>query len=124
MCKRTDISTILIIARTIVIGRPFGGAHFEYSANQRGFQNAEGMRRTESVLSIPKSDTIMTIGRNWPDATYIEADQARDRREASSKRNAHVIPGGFALLPTMAARPLELPPEPAQARQRGEGESS
>jgi carbamoyl-phosphate synthase large subunit len=98
MPKRTDISTILIIgAGPIVIGQ---ACEFDYSGTQAcKALKAEGYR---IVLVNSNPATIMTD----PDlahATYIEPITPEIvARIIEQERN--VLPGGFALLPTMGGQ--------------------
>ena len=98
MPKRTDISTILIIgAGPIVIGQ---ACEFDYSGTQAcKALKAEGYR---IVLVNSNPATIMTD----PDlahATYIEPITPEIvARIIETERN--VVPGGFALLPTMGGQ--------------------
>jgi carbamoyl-phosphate synthase large subunit len=98
MPKRTDISTILIIgAGPIVIGQ---ACEFDYSGTQAcKALKAEGYR---IVLVNSNPATIMTD----PDlahATYIEPITPEIvARIIEAERN--VLPGGFALLPTMGGQ--------------------
>src|SRR3954462_3829941 len=98
MPKRTDISTILIIgAGPIVIGQAY---EFDYSGTQAcKALKAEGYR---IVLVNSNPATIMTDP-ELADATYIEPiTPAIVARIIEMERN--VLPGGFALLPTMGGQ--------------------
>ncbi len=98
MPKRTDISTILIIgAGPIVIGQ---ACEFDYSGTQAcKALKAEGYR---IVLVNSNPATIMTD----PDlahATYVEPITPAIVAKIIA-RERHVLPGGFALLPTMGGQ--------------------
>ncbi|MEJ0078015.1 MAG: carbamoyl-phosphate synthase large subunit [Alphaproteobacteria bacterium] len=98
MPKRTDISTILIIgAGPIVIGQ---ACEFDYSGTQAcKALKAEGYR---IVLVNSNPATIMTDP-ELADATYIEPITPEIvARIIEKERN--VVPGGFALLPTMGGQ--------------------
>src|SRR5215210_1943075 len=98
MPKRTDISTILIIgAGPIVIGQ---ACEFDYSGTQAcKALKAEGYR---IVLVNSNPATIMTDP-DLADATYIEPITPElVARIIEKERN--VLPGGFALLPTMGGQ--------------------
>src|SRR5436853_652543 len=98
MPKRADISTILIIgAGPIVIGQ---ACEFDYSGTQAcKALKAEGYR---IVLVNSNPATIMTDP-DLADATYIEPITPEIvTRIIEKERN--VIPGGFALLPTMGGQ--------------------
>src|SRR3954464_13313721 len=98
MPKRTDISTILIIgAGPIVIGQ---ACEFDYSGTQAvKALKAEGYR---IVLVNSNPATIMTDP-DLADATYIEPITPEIvSRIIEKERN--VVPGGFALLPTMGGQ--------------------
>jgi carbamoyl-phosphate synthase large subunit len=98
MPKRTDISTILIIgAGPIVIGQ---ACEFDYSGTQAcKALKAEGYR---IVLVNSNPATIMTDP-DLADATYIEPITPEIvARIIETERN--VLPGGFALLPTMGGQ--------------------
>ena len=98
MPKRTDISTILIIgAGPIVIGQ---ACEFDYSGTQAcKALKAEGYR---IVLVNSNPATIMTDP-DLADATYIEPITPEIvARIIEKERN--VLPGGFALLPTMGGQ--------------------
>jgi carbamoyl-phosphate synthase large subunit len=98
MPKRTDISTILIIgAGPIVIGQ---ACEFDYSGTQAcKALKAEGYR---IVLVNSNPATIMTDP-DLADATYIEPITPEIvARIIEKERN--VVPGGFALLPTMGGQ--------------------
>src|SRR6478752_1352454 len=94
MPKRTDISTILIIgAGPIVIGQ---ACEFDYSGTQACKALREEGYRIVLVNSNPA--TIMTDP-ELADATYIEPITPEIVAKIIQKER-HVIPGGFALLPT------------------------
>src|SRR3989304_2134328 len=98
MPKRTDIKTILIIgAGPIVIGQ---ACEFDYSGTQAcKTLKAEGYR---IVLINSNPATIMTD----PDlahATYIEPITPEIVAKIIEKER-DVLPGGFALLPTMGGQ--------------------
>src|SRR6201984_2270501 len=98
MPKRTDISTILVIgAGPIVIGQ---SCEFDYSGTQAcKALKAEGYR---IVLVNSNPATIMTDP-ELADATYIEPITPEIvARIIEKERN--VVPGGFALLPTMGGQ--------------------
>jgi len=98
MPKRTDISTILIIgAGPIVIGQ---ACEFDYSGTQAcKALKAEGYR---IVLVNSNPATIMTDP-DLADATYIEPITPEIVAKIIEKER-NVIPGGFALLPTMGGQ--------------------
>ena len=98
MPKRTDISTILIIgAGPIVIGQ---ACEFDYSGTQAcKALKAEGYR---IVLVNSNPATIMTDP-DLADATYIEPITAEIVTRIIEKER-YVVPGGFALLPTMGGQ--------------------
>src|SRR5437016_6989172 len=98
MPKRTDISTILIIgAGPIVIGQ---ACEFDYSGTQAcKTLRAEGYR---IVLVNSNPATIMTDP-DLADATYIEPITPEIVAKIIEKER-HIIPGGFALLPTMGGQ--------------------
>src|ERR1700758_2012939 len=98
MPKRTDISTILIIgAGPIVIGQ---ACEFDYSGTQAVKALKEEGYRVVLVNSNPA--TIMTDP-DLADATYIEPITAEIvTRIIEKERN--VVPGGFAVLPTMGGQ--------------------
>jgi carbamoyl-phosphate synthase large subunit len=98
MPKRTDITTILIIgAGPIVIGQ---ACEFDYSGTQAcKALKAEGYR---IVLVNSNPATIMTDP-DLADATYIEPITPEIVAKIIEKER-HVIPGGFALLPTMGGQ--------------------
>src|SRR5476651_1188175 len=98
MPKRTDISTILIIgAGPIVIGQ---ACEFDYSGTQAvKTLKDEGYR---IVLVISNPATIMTDP-ELADATYIEPITPEIVAKIIEKER-YVIPGGFALLPTMGGQ--------------------
>jgi carbamoyl-phosphate synthase large subunit len=98
MPKRTDISTILIIgAGPIVIGQ---ACEFDYSGTQACKALKEEGYRIVLVNSNPA--TIMTDP-DLADATYIEPITPEIVAKIIEKER-HVIPGGFALLPTMGGQ--------------------
>ena len=98
MPKRTDISTILIIgAGPIVIGQ---ACEFDYSGTQAVKALKEEGYRVVLVNSNPA--TIMTDP-ELADATYIEPITPEIVAKIIA-RERHVIPGGFALLPTMGGQ--------------------
>ncbi len=98
MPKRTDISTILIIgAGPIVIGQ---ACEFDYSGTQAVKTLKEEGYRIVLVNSNPA--TIMTDP-ELADATYIEPITPEIVARIIEKER-HVIPGGFALLPTMGGQ--------------------
>src|ERR1700751_397739 len=98
MPKRTDISTILIIgAGPIVIGQACG---FDYSGTQAVKTLKDEGYRIVLVNSNPA--TIMTDP-ELADATYIEPITPEIVARIIEKER-HVIPGGFALLPTMGGQ--------------------
>jgi carbamoyl-phosphate synthase large subunit len=98
MPKRTDISTILIIgAGPIVIGQ---ACEFDYSGTQAcKALKAEGYR---IVLVNSNPATIMTDP-DLADATYIEPITPEIVASIIEKER-YVVPGGFALLPTMGGQ--------------------
>ena len=98
MPKRTDISTILIIgAGPIVIGQ---ACEFDYSGTQAiKALKAEGYR---IVLINSNPATIMTDP-ELADATYVEPITPEIVAKIIEKER-HVLPGGFALLPTMGGQ--------------------
>src|SRR5438552_13145919 len=98
MPKRTDISTILIIgAGPIVIGQ---ACEFDYSGTQAVKTLKEEGFRIVLVNSNPA--TIMTDP-ELADATYIEPITPEIVAKIIEKER-DVIPGGFALLPTMGGQ--------------------
>ena len=98
MPKRTDISTILIIgAGPIVIGQ---ACEFDYSGTQAVKALKEEGYRVVLVNSNPA--TIMTDP-ELADATYIEPITPEIVGKIIEKER-YVIPGGFALLPTMGGQ--------------------
>src|SRR3954470_5787614 len=98
MPKRTDISTILIIgAGPIVIGQ---ACEFDYSGTQACKALKEEGYRIVLVNSNPA--TIMTDP-DLADATYIEPITPEIVAKIIEKER-HVLPGGFALLPTMGGQ--------------------
>src|SRR5215204_1137920 len=98
MPKRTDISSILIIgAGPIVIGQ---ACEFDYSGTQAVKTLKEEGYRIVLVNSNPA--TIMTDP-ELADATYIEPITPEIVAKIIEKER-HVIPGGFALLPTMGGQ--------------------
>src|SRR5216684_3396218 len=98
MPKRTDISSILIIgAGPIVIGQ---ACEFDYSGTQAcKALKAEGYR---IVLINSNPATIMTDP-DLADATYIEPITPEIVAKIIEKER-NVVPGGFALLPTMGGQ--------------------
>jgi carbamoyl-phosphate synthase large subunit len=98
MPKRTDISSILIIgAGPIVIGQ---ACEFDYSGTQAcKALKAEGYR---VVLVNSNPATIMTDP-EVADATYIEPITPDIVAKIIAKER-HILPGGFALLPTMGGQ--------------------
>src|SRR5437773_7980040 len=98
MPKRTDISSILIIgAGPIVIGQ---ACEFDYSGTQAcKALKAEGYR---VVLINSNPATIMTDP-DLADATYIEPITPEIVAKIIAKER-DVLPGGFALLPTMGGQ--------------------
>src|SRR5215467_11016852 len=98
MPKRTDISTILIIgAGPIVIGQ---ACEFDYSGTQAVKALKEEGYRVVLVNSNPA--TIMTDP-ELADATYLEPITPEIVAKIIEKER-NVIPGGFALLPTMGGQ--------------------
>jgi len=98
MPKRTDIATILIIgAGPIVIGQ---ACEFDYSGTQACKALREEGYRIVLVNSNPA--TIMTDP-DMADATYIEPITPEIVEKIIAKER-HVLPGGFALLPTMGGQ--------------------
>src|SRR6201997_3745135 len=98
MPKRTDIKSILIIgAGPIVIGQ---ACEFHYSGTQAVKTLREEGYRIVLVNSNPA--TIMTDP-ELADATYIEPITPEIVAKIIEKER-HVIPGGFALLPTMGGQ--------------------
>jgi carbamoyl-phosphate synthase large subunit len=98
MPKRTDVSTILIIgAGPIVIGQ---ACEFDYSGTQACKALKEEGYRIVLVNSNPA--TIMTDP-ELADATYIEPITPEIVAKIIEKER-HVVPGGFALLPTMGGQ--------------------
>jgi len=98
MPKRTDIKTILIVgAGPIVIGQ---ACEFDYSGTQAcKALKAEGYR---IVLVNSNPATIMTDP-DLADATYVEPITPEIvAKIIAAERN--VVPGGFALLPTMGGQ--------------------
>ncbi|MBL8590829.1 MAG: carbamoyl-phosphate synthase large subunit, partial [Methylobacteriaceae bacterium] len=96
--KRTDISTIMIIgAGPIIIGQ---ACEFDYSGTQAcKALRAEGYR---IVLVNSNPATIMTDP-DLADRTYVEPITPEVvARIIEAER--HVLPGGFALLPTMGGQ--------------------
>src|SRR5260221_756353 len=98
MPKRTDISSILIIgAGPIVIGQ---ACEFDYSGTQAvKALKAEGYR---IVLVNCNPATIMTDP-DLADATYVEPITPEIVAKIIEKER-NVVPGGFALLPTMGGQ--------------------
>src|SRR3954449_5101331 len=98
MPKRTDISTILIIgAGPIVIGQ---ACEFDYSGTQAVKTLKEEGYRIVLVNSNPA--TIMTDP-DLANATYIEPITPEIVARIIEKER-HVVPAGFALLPTMGGQ--------------------
>src|SRR5215204_1971895 len=98
MPKRTDISAILIIgAGPIVIGQ---ACEFDYSGTQACKALKQEGYRIVLVNSNPA--TIMTDP-DLADATYIEPITPEIVAKIIEKER-HVLPGGFALLPTMGGQ--------------------
>ena len=98
MPKRTDISSILIIgAGPIVIGQ---ACEFDYSGTQACKALRQEGYRVVLVNSNPA--TIMTDP-DLADATYIEPITPEIVAKIIEKER-HVLPGGFALLPTMGGQ--------------------
>ena len=98
MPKRTDISSILIIgAGPIVIGQ---ACEFDYSGTQACKALKEEGYRVVLVNSNPA--TIMTDP-EMADATYIEPITPEIVAKIIAKER-NVLPGGFALLPTMGGQ--------------------
>src|SRR5256885_2779048 len=98
MPKRPDISTILIIgAGPIVIGQ---ACEFDYSGTQAVKALKEEGYRVVLVNSNPA--TIMTDP-ELADATYIEPITPEIVARII-ERERNVVPGGFALLPTMGGQ--------------------
>jgi carbamoyl-phosphate synthase large subunit len=98
MPKRTDISTILIIgAGPIVIGQ---ACEFDYSGTQAVKTLKEEGYRIVLVNSNPA--TIMTDP-ELADATYIEPITPEIVAKIIEKER-YILPGGFALLPTMGGQ--------------------
>ena len=98
MPKRTDIATILIIgAGPIVIGQ---ACEFDYSGTQAVKALKEEGYRIVLVNSNPA--TIMTDP-DMADATYIEPITPEIVEKIIAKER-NVVPGGFALLPTMGGQ--------------------
>ncbi len=98
MPKRTDIQTIMIIgAGPIVIGQ---ACEFDYSGTQAcKALRAEGYR---IVLVNSNPATIMTDP-DLADRTYVEPITPEIVAKIIEKER-HVLPGGFALLPTMGGQ--------------------
>jgi carbamoyl-phosphate synthase large subunit len=98
MPKRTDIKTILIIgAGPIIIGQ---ACEFDYSGTQAcKTLKAEGYR---IVLVNSNPATIMTDP-DLADATYVEPITPEVVAKIIEKER-NVLPGGFALLPTMGGQ--------------------
>ncbi len=98
MPKRTDISTILIIgAGPIVIGQ---ACEFDYSGTQAVKTLKEEGYRIVLVNSNPA--TIMTDP-ELADATYVEPITSEIVAKIIEKER-YVVPGGFAVLPTMGGQ--------------------
>lgn len=98
MPKRTDIKTILIIgAGPIIIGQ---ACEFDYSGTQAcKTLKAEGYR---IVLVNSNPATIMTDP-ELADSTYVEPITPEIVAKIIEKER-NVVPGGFALLPTMGGQ--------------------
>src|SRR5579871_607717 len=98
MPRRTDISTIMIIgAGPIVIGQ---ACEFDYSGTQAcKALKAEGYR---IVLVNSNPATIMTDP-DLADRTYVEPITPQIVAKIIEAER-HVVPGGFALLPTMGGQ--------------------
>jgi carbamoyl-phosphate synthase large subunit len=98
MPKRTDIKTIMIIgAGPIVIGQ---ACEFDYSGTQACKTLREEGYRIVLVNSNPA--TIMTDP-ELADATYVEPITPEIVAKIIEKER-NVLPGGFALLPTMGGQ--------------------
>src|SRR6202521_2050520 len=98
MAKRTDIKTILIIgAGPIVIGQ---ACEFDYSGTQACKTLKDEGYRIVLVNSNPA--TIMTDP-DLADATYVEPITPEIVAKIIEKER-NVVPGGFALLPTMGGQ--------------------
>jgi carbamoyl-phosphate synthase large subunit len=98
MPKRTDIKTVMIIgAGPIVIGQ---ACEFDYSGTQACKALKEEGYRVVLVNSNPA--TIMTDP-DLADATYIEPITPEIVAKIIAKER-NVLPGGFALLPTMGGQ--------------------
>ena len=98
MPKRTDIKTVMIIgAGPIVIGQ---ACEFDYSGTQACKALKEEGYRVVLVNSNPA--TIMTDP-DLADATYIEPITPEIVAKIIEKER-NVVPGGFALLPTMGGQ--------------------
>jgi carbamoyl-phosphate synthase large subunit len=98
MPKRTDIKTILIIgAGPIVIGQ---ACEFDYSGTQACKTLKDEGYRIVLVNSNPA--TVMTDP-DLADATYIEPITPEIVAKIIEKER-NVVPGGFALLPTMGGQ--------------------
>src|SRR5579864_2710185 len=98
MPKRTDISSILIVgAGPIVIGQ---AAEFDYSGSQAvKALKSEGYR----VIVVNSNPATIMTDPELADATYIEPITPAIVAKILEKER-HVIPGGFALLPTMGGQ--------------------
>src|SRR6476619_7417652 len=98
MPRRTDISSILIIgAGPIVIGQ---AAEFDYSGSQAvKALKAEGYR----VIVVNSNPATIMTDPELADATYIEPITPEIVAKIIETER-HVIPGGFALLPTMGGQ--------------------
>ncbi|MFA6264343.1 MAG: carbamoyl-phosphate synthase large subunit [Pseudolabrys sp.] len=98
MPKRTDIKTVMIIgAGPIVIGQ---ACEFDYSGTQACKALKEEGYRVVLVNSNPA--TIMTDP-DLADATYIEPITPELVAKIIEKER-NVVPGGFAILPTMGGQ--------------------
>ncbi|MEO6360093.1 MAG: carbamoyl-phosphate synthase large subunit [Sphingomicrobium sp.] len=98
MPRRTDISSILIIgAGPIVIGQ---AAEFDYSGSQAvKALKAEGYR----VIVVNSNPATIMTDPDLADATYIEPVTPEIVAKICEKER-HVVPGGFAILPTMGGQ--------------------
>src|SRR3954454_24169141 len=98
MPKSTDISTILMIgAGPIVIGQ---ACEFDYSGTQavKALKD-EGFR----IVLVNSNPATITTDPELADATYIEPITPKILANICDKER-HVMPGGFALVPTMGAQ--------------------
>src|SRR3981081_4521751 len=98
MPKRTDISSILIIgAGPIVIGQ---ACEFDYSGTQAcKALKAEGYR----IVLVNSNPATTMPDPDLADATYIEPITPEIVAKIIEKER-YVLPGGFALLPTMGGQ--------------------